>query len=138
MALPPGLARFNRRVTNRVTGPLAGWLPGFAVVIHRGRRSGRMYRTPVNAFRDGNDYIIALTYGAETDWARNVRAAGGCQLMTRGDTVSLTNPRVVTDISWRWAPVPVRLVLKLVGATEYMRLTTVPAPVANRLTENLR
>lgn len=66
MPLPPQLARFNRRVTNRITYPLSGHLPGFAIVVHTGRRSGRAYRTPVNAFRDGDDYIIALTYGADT------------------------------------------------------------------------
>ena len=52
MPLPSGLARFNARVTNRVTGPFAGRLPGFAVVRHVGRRSGNAYETPVNLFRE--------------------------------------------------------------------------------------
>ena len=73
------VARFNRRVTNRITRPFADRLPRFGIVIHIGRTSGRTYRTPVNVFRDGNDYIIALTYGAETDWVCSVQAAGGCQ-----------------------------------------------------------
>jgi hypothetical protein len=47
------VARFNPRVTNRITRPLARWLPGFGVVEHAGRRSGRRYRTPVNVFRSG-------------------------------------------------------------------------------------
>ncbi|SCF06599.1 hypothetical protein GA0070607_5111 [Micromonospora coriariae] len=73
MVLPRRLARFNRVVTNRVTGPLAGRLPGFGVIIHRGRRSGRVYRTPINIFRTSGGYVAALTYGF-TDWARNVLA----------------------------------------------------------------
>ena len=130
MALSQRIARFNRRVTNRITRPVADRLPGFAIVIHRGRKSGRTYRTPVNAFRDGNDYIIALTYGPETDWVRNVRAAGGCEIVTRGRRVRLINPRLVTDPSRRWAPPPVRLVLGLIDAPQYLRLTRVPTPSA--------
>lgn len=133
MALPQGLARFNRRITNRITQLFAGRLPGFAIVIHTGRRSGQTYRTPINAFRDGNDYIIALTYGAETDWVRNVEAAGGCELVTRGRRVRLTNPRIVTDPSRRWAPLPVRLVLGIIGASQYLRLTRMPLSSAAAL-----
>src|SRR5690348_16112105 len=91
VALPPWLARFNRHATNRLTSVFAGRAPGFGIVIHTGRRSGRVYRTPVNAFRDGDDDLIALTYGAQADWVRNVLAAGGCTLVTRGRAVRLTN-----------------------------------------------
>ena len=128
MALSQRVARFNRRVTNRVTRRFAGQLPGFAIVIHTGRRSGRTYRTPINAFRDGNDYIIALTYGPQTDWVRNVEAAGACELVTRGRQVHLSNPRIITDPHNRWAPPPVRLILGLTGTSQYMRLACVPAP----------
>jgi deazaflavin-dependent oxidoreductase (nitroreductase family) len=127
MPLSQRVARFNRRVTNRITRPFADRLPRFGIVIHTGRRSGRTYRTPVNVFRDGNDYIIALTYGAETDWVRNVQAAGGCQLVTRGRRISLTNPRLVTDARRQWAPPLVRLILSLTNVPQYLRLTRVPA-----------
>jgi deazaflavin-dependent oxidoreductase (nitroreductase family) len=76
-------AWFNRHVTNRITRPLARWLPGFGVVEHIGRRSGRRYRTPVNVFRPGASYVIALTYGVESEWVQNVLAAEGCDLVTR-------------------------------------------------------
>jgi len=127
MPLPQRVARFNRRATNRITRPFAGRLPGFGIVIHTGRKSGRTYRTPINVFRDGNDYIIALTYGAETDWVRNVQAAGGCQIVTRGRRISLTNPRLVTDPRRQWAPPLVRLILGLTNVPQYLRLTRVPA-----------
>jgi deazaflavin-dependent oxidoreductase (nitroreductase family) len=123
VALPPWLARFNRRATNRLTGTFAGWAPGFGIVIHTGRRSGRVYRTPVNAFRDGDDYLIALTYGAQTEWVRNVLEAGECALVTLGREVRLMRPRIVTDATRRWAPLPVRVVLALIGASQYLRLT---------------
>jgi deazaflavin-dependent oxidoreductase (nitroreductase family) len=81
---PRSIARFNKRFTNKLTSEVAGYLPGFAIVSHIGRKSGRTYRTPVNAFRTDDGYIIALTYGSESDWVKNVLAAGSCELQTRG------------------------------------------------------
>ncbi|MFG1711043.1 nitroreductase family deazaflavin-dependent oxidoreductase [Nonomuraea sp. M3C6] len=80
MPLPEAVARFNRTVTNRVTMPFAGRLPGLAVVHHKGRRSGRSYKTPVSIFRRPDGYVAALTYGPDRDWVKNVIAAGGCEL----------------------------------------------------------
>ena len=127
MLLPTRVRRFNRRVTNRLTRPFAGRLPGFAILTHRGRRSGRTYHTPINAFRDGNDYVFALTYGPSTDWARNVLAAGGAEIETCGHRVQLANPRISTDKAKIWAPLPVRLALKLFGVPQVMRMTRVAA-----------
>ena len=123
MPLPSSLARFNRRATNRVSGLVAGWLPGFAIVVHTGRRSGQSYRTPVNAFRTPNGYRIALTYGAGSDWVRNVLAAGGCELIARGRRVRLVAPQLGTDPQRRWAPPLVRQVLGIIQATQYLDLT---------------
>jgi deazaflavin-dependent oxidoreductase (nitroreductase family) len=125
MVLPRRLARFNRVVTNRVTGPLAGRLPGFGVIIHRGRRSGREYRTPINIFRTSDGYVAALTYGV-TDWARNVLAAGGCELETRGRRVPLTRPRLVHDPTRRDMPPVVRQLVGMIGVTDFLYLRTAP------------
>ena len=72
------------------------WLvPPWAVVLHRGRRSGRDYRTPVLAFRRGRTLIIALLYGEESDWLRNLRAGPG-RVVRLGRTTELVGePRVV-------------------------------------------
>ena len=51
MKLSRRVARFNKRVTNRVQGLYAWLVPPWAVILHRGRRSGRPYRTPLVAFR---------------------------------------------------------------------------------------
>jgi deazaflavin-dependent oxidoreductase (nitroreductase family) len=127
MPLPKRLARFNRVVTNRVTYPIARTVPGFGVVLHTGRRSGRAYRTPVNAFRTPTGYVIALTYGTDSDWLRNVVAAGGCELLTRGRAVPLTDPRLVHVE--RHAPVPrfVRVVLRLIHVEDYLELRRPPS-----------
>ena len=122
MVLPKRMARFNRVATNHVLTPLAVRLPTFGVVVHRGRRSGRSYRTPVGAFHTPNGFVIALTYGSHTDWVRNVLAAGGCDLETRGQRVSLVEPRIVRDPTQRDAPIIHRQVLKLIGADEFLYL----------------
>jgi deazaflavin-dependent oxidoreductase (nitroreductase family) len=80
-----------------LTRPLARRLPGFGVVVHRGRKSGRRFQTPVNVFETSGGYVIALTYGADSDWVKNVLAAGGCELITRGRCRQLTSPEIVRD-----------------------------------------
>ena len=122
MPLPRSVALFNRRVTNRLLGGLATRLPGFGVVIHIGRKSRRQYRTPVNVFRRGDRYIIALTYGPDADWVRNVLAEDGCTLETRGQMFRLARPRLYHDESRRPAPAPVRLVLGLVNVNDFLEL----------------
>src|SRR4051794_5739534 len=122
MPLPRRLAKFNRVVTNRVVGPLARYLPGFAVVSHVGRRSGRTYRTPVNLFRRGDDYVIALTYGAGSQWVRNVLAAGGADIETRGRRLHLVDPKVVRDPARSFVPELVRIPLRLANVEEFMLL----------------
>jgi deazaflavin-dependent oxidoreductase (nitroreductase family) len=118
--LPKRLARFNLVVTNRVLGPAARRLPGFAVVHHVGRRSGRAFATPVNLFRHGDEYVIALTYGADSQWVRNVLAAGAVEVETRGRTIRLVDPHVVHDRSL--VPAGVRRILRLVHVDEFMTL----------------
>jgi deazaflavin-dependent oxidoreductase (nitroreductase family) len=118
------LAKVNIAVTNRITGLFAGWLPGFGILAHVGRKSGRVYWTPVNVFRASNGFIIALTYSSQSEWVKNVLAASGCELRTRGKKYQLSAPRVVRDPTRRRFPFPVRIVLGIVGADEYMELTT--------------
>src|SRR5215213_11713996 len=126
MPLPNWLARFNRHATNRVTRPLARWLPGFGVVVHRGRRSARVYRTPVNVFRTADGYAIALTYGPNAEWVKNVLAAGGCELEVRGRRRRLVEPRVIVDPRRRLVPTAVRAILSLVGVSRFLILIFPP------------
>jgi|ERR671918_3218917 deazaflavin-dependent oxidoreductase (nitroreductase family) len=126
MPLPKALARFNRVVTNPVARRVTGRLPGFAIVTHVGRRSGRRYRTPVNLFRAGERYVIALTYGSEAQWVRNVLAAGECEVETRGERIRLVGPEVVHDPRREFVPAPVRPVLSLIGVDDFMVLRPFP------------
>jgi deazaflavin-dependent oxidoreductase (nitroreductase family) len=123
MPLPRSIARANRRVTNRLLGGLATRLPGFGVVVHTGRRSGCQYRTPVNIFQRGDRFTIAMMYGINADWVRNVLAEGGCAIETRGRTLRLSRPQLFHDESRHAVPAPVRLVLSLVNVSDFLRLS---------------
>jgi deazaflavin-dependent oxidoreductase (nitroreductase family) len=121
------VAAFNLAVTNRVTSRFAARLPGFGIVTHVGRKSGKLYRTPVNVFRATEGFLIALTYGRESLWVRNVLAAGGCELETRHVLYQLSAPIIVHDPTRRRFPLFVRIVLRLIGANDFMQLSTSPA-----------
>src|SRR5437899_13052729 len=118
------LAKVNIAFTNRITSLFAGWLPGFGILTHAGRKSGKVYRTPINVFRASNGFIIALTYSSQSEWVKNMLAAGGCELKTRGKKYQLPSPNVVHGPMRQQFPTPVRLVLRIVGDDEYIVLTT--------------
>jgi deazaflavin-dependent oxidoreductase (nitroreductase family) len=120
--LPKTLARFNLVVTNRIAGPAARRVPAMAVVIHVGRRSGAVRRTPVNLFRAGDRYVVALTYGPDSQWVRNVLAAGGCEVETRGRRLRLAEPEVVHDPERTLVPAIVRPVLGFLDASDFLVL----------------
>jgi deazaflavin-dependent oxidoreductase (nitroreductase family) len=128
MPAPRWMARFNRRVTNRLTGRLAPYLPGFGVVVHTGRRSGHQYRTPVNVFAQKTGFVIALTYGADSQWVRNVVASGGCTLETRGRVWPLTNPRLIHDARHTAMPPLIGLVLRVMQVDDFLELSFYDEP----------
>src|ERR1700740_233182 len=120
---PRWVASFNLAVTNRITSRFASRLPGFGIVIHRGRSSGRLYRTPVNVFGTPDGFLIALTYGRDCQWVKNVLAAGGGQLQTRGVLYELSTPGIVHDPTRRQFPFFVGMVLRIIGADDFMRVS---------------
>ena len=118
------VAGFNLAVTNRITGRFAGRLPGFGILTHVGRKSGRLYRTPVNVFRTPDGFMVALTYGQEAHWVQNVLAAGGCEVETRGVAYQLSEPVIAHDPTRARFPFPVRVVLRIIGAADFLQLST--------------
>jgi len=94
MPVPRAVARFQKRFTNPLIRLWAPVLPGYGVLIHTGRRSGKLYRTPLNVFRTPGGYAIVIAYGRESDWLRNVRGAKGGELLNRRKRYTLSNPRI--------------------------------------------
>jgi hypothetical protein len=68
---PPLLYRLIR-ATSPLFRPLAGrrFFPLWAVLRHRGRRSGRVYAVPVGLRATADAYFIALVFGERTEWSR--------------------------------------------------------------------
>ncbi|HEX5938423.1 MAG TPA: nitroreductase family deazaflavin-dependent oxidoreductase [Actinomycetota bacterium] len=117
-----GFRRVATRYLNPITRPFAGWLPGFAILTHVGRTTGRTYRTPINVFRRGDDYVFFLTYGPEVQWVKNVVSSGRATLHTRGRDVNLVDPLLIEDRERLLAPAIVRLVGRAIGATHFVRM----------------
>jgi deazaflavin-dependent oxidoreductase (nitroreductase family) len=123
MPLPPAVAKINRVITNPITRQFAGRVPPFAIVAHRGRKSGAIYRAPIMAFPAEDGFVIALTSGPGTDWVRNVLAAGGCALEYRNQRIELTDPKLLQGPSGAASlPGPVRFALRLLHVDEFLSL----------------
>lgn len=132
MPIPRVVAQWNKAGLNRVTKHIAPWMPGLGVIVHRGRRSGNLYQTPVNVFATDDGYVFALTYGPGTDWVKNVLAAGGCELRTRGRVIRLTEPRLFHDQTRRGIRPLERQALRLIGVADFLSLKTAPAQASGR------
>jgi deazaflavin-dependent oxidoreductase (nitroreductase family) len=94
MLMPTWLENAQIRLMNPAMKRVARFLPGFAVVEHRGRTSGTAYETVVNPIRTDGLVAIGLIHG-KTNWVKNVLAAGGANIRFRTGTVPVTNPRVI-------------------------------------------
>jgi deazaflavin-dependent oxidoreductase (nitroreductase family) len=115
------MARLNRRFFNHLMVYVAHWLPGLGVVLHAGRRTGHMYRTPVLVFTAVGGYVFALTYGRESEWVMNVIASQGAQLITRGQQHRLIHPELVHDENCRPVPIAFRGVLSFMRVEDFLR-----------------
>jgi deazaflavin-dependent oxidoreductase (nitroreductase family) len=121
------LARFNRRLPNRVIGTIAGRrLSPVAFMLHQGRRSGRHYRTPVMPLPLRDGFLVSLPYGPKRDWVRNVLAAGRCALVRDGRRFELTDPRLLDAAGAApLLPAPLRPALRAVPGIHFVRLSVI-------------
>jgi hypothetical protein len=70
--------------------------------------------------------VIALTYGSDADWVRNVVAAGGCELETRRRRHRVAAPRVYRDENATDMPAFIRFMLRrVIKAPEFLSLDVV-------------
>lgn len=88
------------RLCTRVMRPLALRSAGqegssTSVVRHVGRRSGRTYETPVVAVQHDDSFLIALPYGARTDWLKNVLDSGSATIVINGHAYEVDQPEVI-------------------------------------------
>jgi deazaflavin-dependent oxidoreductase (nitroreductase family) len=99
---PSVIVKIVMRPMTKMLNPLIVKLAGrrhfhvAAQIRHVGRRSGRTYTTPVSARRSGDMIVIALTFGNQSDWSRNVRSAGGGTIRIDGEDYHVTQPQVMS------------------------------------------
>src|SRR5690349_13733354 len=106
---------------NRLTLTFAG-RHLFAVVHHVVRRSGHAYATPVVAWPLPDGFIMPLPYGADTDWCRNVLAAGQGALQWHGRTYPVTKPEVVGAATAQpLVPTWARRLLRAFGVRHFLK-----------------
>lgn len=87
---------FNKHVLNPVMLNLAGRKHWYASMIrHTGRRSAKVYTTPIVADRVPDGFILPLPYGTDVDWLRNLVASGGAALTVDGETFDVVAPMVI-------------------------------------------
>ncbi|HET9495543.1 MAG TPA: nitroreductase family deazaflavin-dependent oxidoreductase [Chloroflexia bacterium] len=122
------LRQFSKRTLNPLVLRFAGkrFFP-FGVLHHVGRNSGKRYETPVGLARVRGGFVMALTYGADVDWARNLRAAGHGTLVHQGRTYRLTEPRVIGVRGRRAFPLFERVPLTVMRIDKYLLVRAEPA-----------
>jgi deazaflavin-dependent oxidoreductase (nitroreductase family) len=113
---------FTIKVINPITRRFVGFVPGFAMLTHVGRKSGRTHHTPINVFRRGDHYVFALTYGSDVQWLKNIFAAGSVEMRTRGRDIRLVEPELIIDPELHLMPLPLRIAGKLNRVTEFLRM----------------
>jgi len=94
MIFPPWLENLQIKYFNPLVRPFSKHLPGFSVIKHRGRSSGKEYETIVTSYRKGDVLAVLLAHG-KTNWVKNVLAAGAADIHVSRKDLHLVNPRVL-------------------------------------------
>jgi len=107
----------TRRVAHSSFGP-------FAIVRHVGRRSGKVYETPIIARIVEDGFVIELTYGHDVDWHKNVLAASGCTMIWHGKEYVIDKIEPLDTKTGRGAfRPPLQLILRILGRNDFEKLT---------------
>ena len=120
-----GILHRIARILGPLNRPIAGrrLFPLWAVLHHRGRRSGREYAIPVAVRVTTDGFFIALPFGERTQWARNVIASDGCTLRWRARDYAVSDPRIIgaEEAAAAFHPLQ-RWILRTAGVRRFMRL----------------
>jgi deazaflavin-dependent oxidoreductase (nitroreductase family) len=120
--------RMGAGVVNRIVNPfvLGRGLSGgthseLGAIEHVGRVTGTTRRTPVRPVPTADGFRIVVPLAGESQWARNVLAAGHCRLLWRNVMYELDEPQLVSPADCTDLLLPVRLLTSALGV-QYMRL----------------
>jgi deazaflavin-dependent oxidoreductase (nitroreductase family) len=137
MTLHRALTGVHSRFINRVTERWAGRRGSLADLEHVGRISGLVRHTPLRAFRTGDTVVIGLNFGRNSDWLKNITAAGHCRMRFGGQTLELGAPRVVpiregTQGMPPWFGLGLRYLLRTTDCVELPVLASDQEPVTDQ------
>lgn len=135
---PSVFVRVAMRPMTKLLNPVIRRLAGrrhfnmAAKIYHRGRRSGRLYVTPATARLSGDHFWVSLTFGPESDWCRNIRAAGECTIRWQGQDYLAAMPMVVgrpeaLTAAGRAFKRREKTMMKVIGVKQFLRLDVVRA-----------
>ena len=118
-----------KHTLNRLTTRMARGRRGpFALVRHVGRKSGKLYETPIIVQPTSGGLVIELTYGDRVDWYRNVRAAGGCRILLHRTEWVITGFEPMDAATGRAAFTPAqRGILRLLRRKHFVKFVGAPA-----------
>ena len=91
MPMPLWWGEVNKRVFNPSALNSGKW----KVLTHVGRSSGRVYRTPLDAYEVDGTYVFILVYGSKSDWVQNLLHNGSARLDDGGEIIELAAPRLI-------------------------------------------
>jgi deazaflavin-dependent oxidoreductase (nitroreductase family) len=114
------------RLLNPFVLPLTRQLPPFAVLHHKGRRSGRSYDTPVQAYATPEGWLVGLTYDYNSPFALNLLAAGGGEMTRAGRRYRISKPRRVGREALKTLPALAALQMRVVGIDEFLQFDATP------------
>ena len=120
---------FATRLLNPIIVKLAGkrHVRAYAVIEHRGRRSGRSYATPVAARPTTDGFLVPMAFGEQADWFRNVLAAGECVIRWNGAAYHVVEPELIDEATGRQALGRVERMLAPLFAHQFVRLRYAPS-----------
>lgn len=123
------LRTFVKHFVNPLLRTLAHSSRGpFALLRHVGRRSGKTYEIPIMVWPVADGFVIALTYGPDVDWLRNLQAAGQGSLRWHKREYVFQKPESIDAQTALLALPPlVKRILRLRGAHEFVKLPSQPA-----------
>ncbi len=106
----------------------------FALLRHVGWRSGKTYEIPIMVWRVEDGFVIVLTYGPQVDWLRNLQAAGQGSLLWHKQEYVFQKPEPI-DAKTALPALPpfIKLVLRLNGAQDFVKLSSQPAAIRSDL-----
>jgi hypothetical protein len=132
MMFPNRMRYVAKHVINRLTIRNAGSAKSpFAILRHVGRHSGKAFETPIMVAPLGEDFVLALTYGPQVDWYRNLQANGKGTLIWHGKayTIEKWEPLDRT-IGLRAHHLHEQVILRILSVQHFVRVkVSAPEPV---------